>query len=112
MSQSTVLPATTNELLQRVAQQQQDIIERLDRLEKAHCREVVKEAYTTDEAAKRLGRSEWTVRQWCNKNQVAGAYKIRGKGRTGEWRLPHAAVIQLQAEGPLRIGTGTLELVA
>ncbi len=59
-----------------------------------HTLGLAKEAYTTEEAAERLGRSDWTVRQWCNKGQVPGAYKVRVKGRTG------ATLARLQAEGP------------
>ena len=62
---------------------------------------VVKESYTIDEVAKRLGRSEWTVRQWCNKGQVPDSVKVPGKGRTGEWRIPHEAVTRLESQGPL-----------
>lgn len=82
-----------------------EVIERLDRIERAQTRSVVKEAYTTTEAAERLCRSEWTVRQWCNKGQVEGAYKVHGKGRTGEWRLTHEAVANLQSKGPAPLGT-------
>src|SRR5438132_14111742 len=77
------------------------IVQRLERLEERLSLSVVKESYTTEEAAERLGRSEWTVRQWCNKSQVKGAKKVRGKGRTGEWRIPHDELVRLQNEGPL-----------
>ena len=73
--------------------------ERLDRLEQNLAMSREKEAYTVDEAAKRLNRRPWTVRQWCNKGEVAGAYKVRGKGRTGEWRIPHDALVRVQNEG-------------
>lgn len=105
MSNQIEVPASHVELMRLVAAQQKEIILRLDRLEKAHSLSVVKEAYTTEEAAEHLGRSEWTVRQWCNKGQVQGAYKVRGKGRTGEWRLPHEALAELQAAGPRPVGT-------
>ncbi len=82
-----------------------EIIERLDRIERSQSLTVVKEAYTTTEAAERLDRSEWTVRNWCNRGQVDGAYKVRGKGRTGEWRLTHEAVTDLQSKGPAPVGT-------
>jgi transposase len=81
------------------------ILERLDRIERAQAISAVKESYTTTEAAERLGRSNWTVRQWCNKGQVEGAYKVHGKGRTGEWRLTHEAVAALQNRGPAAVGT-------
>jgi transposase len=78
-----------------------EILERLDRLEKHQAVAVVKESYTTEEVAARLNRSEWTVRQWCNKGQVQGAKKVHGKGRTGEWRISHGELVRLQNHGPL-----------
>lgn len=77
------------------------LLEKLDRIDQQLALSVEKEAYTTEEVAERVGRTEWTVRQWCNKGQVRGAYKVRGRGRTGEWRIPHEAVVRLQSEGPL-----------
>jgi predicted transcriptional regulator len=98
----------SNELMLLLLNQQREILDRLDLMAVAQSLSLVKEAYTTEEAAERLGRSEWTVRQWCNKKQVNGAYKVRGKGRTGEWRLPHEAIVALQNKGPIPIGTHLL----
>jgi transposase len=81
------------------------LVEKLDQLTAAQSLNVVKEAYTTEEVAKRLHRSEWTVRNWCNKGQVKGARKVRGNGRTGEWRISHEAVLHLQSHGPAPVGT-------
>ena len=78
-----------------------EIITRLDRLEKAQSLSVVKDSYTTKEVAERLGCSEWTVRQWCNLGQVPDAVKKHGRGRTGEWKIPHEALLRLQDKGPL-----------
>jgi transposase len=75
----------------------------LDRIEQSLALSVVKETYTTDEVAERLGRSAWTVRDWCNKGQVRGASKVHGRGRQGEWRIPHEELVRLQNEGPLPI---------
>jgi transposase len=77
------------------------IMDRFNQLEQRLSLAVVKESYTTEEVAQRLERAEWTVRQWCNKGQVAGAKKVRGRGRMGEWRIPHEEVVRLQNEGPL-----------
>jgi transposase len=82
-----------------------ELVERLDRIERRLELNVEKEAYTVEEAAERLNRSPWTVRQWCNKGQVEDAYKVHGKGRTGEWRIPHAELVRLQNEGPLPEGS-------
>jgi hypothetical protein len=86
-------------LLQQVVEQNRQILERLDRLEQAQSLSVVKEGYTTQEAAERLKRAEFTVRQWCNKGQVR-ARKVRGRGRKGEWRIAHDELIRVQADGP------------
>jgi hypothetical protein len=81
------------------------LMERLERIERHLALAVEKEWYTTEEAAERLGRKVWPVRQWCNKGQVPGAKKVRGKGRAGEWRIPHEGLVRLQNEGPLPPGT-------
>ncbi len=75
------------------------IKEQLDRIEKILGLSIEKESYSTKEAAEKLDRAEWTVRQWCNKGQVKGARKVHGKGRTGEWRIPHEEVVRIQNEG-------------
>jgi hypothetical protein len=75
--------------------------QRLERIEHKLEMNVEKETYTVEEAAERLGRRPWTVRQWCNLGQVRGAYKVRGQGRRGEWRIPHEELVRLQNEGPL-----------
>ncbi len=77
------------------------LLERLDRVEERLDLSVEKESYTTEEAAERLGRTAWTVRQWCNLGQVHGAKKVCGKGRGGEWRIPHQELVRLQNDGPL-----------
>ena len=74
--------------------------ERIDQLETNLAISRPKETYTTEEAAQRLNRSPWTVRDWCNKGQVPGAYRVKGKGRRGEWRVPHDAIVRVQNDGP------------
>ena len=66
---------------------EQAFTEHLDRIEHHLKLNVQKETYTIAEAAERLGKAPWTVRDWCNKGQVPGAKKVHGKGRLGEWRI-------------------------
>jgi hypothetical protein len=80
------------------------ILERLTRLEKQVSVSTAKENYTVEEAAERLGRAKWTVRQWCNLGQ-ARANRIRGSGRKGEWRIAHDELGRLHNEGPSPPGT-------
>lgn len=76
--------------------------QRFSNLEKLLALSRVKETYTAEEVAAQIRKSAWVVRQWCNKGQVTGAYKIQtGRGKKGEWRIPHESVILLQNEGPL-----------
>jgi len=82
----------------------QTLFERLERIEKRLSLSTVKESYTTQEVAERVGRSEWTVRQWANKGKVQ-AKKVHGRGRQGEWRIPHDELARLQNEGPKAPGT-------
>lgn len=95
--ESNVPPRVEN---QEVVELLRGLHERLDRLEQNLAISRPKDAYTTQEAAERLKRSEWTVRQWCNNGQVPGARKIHGKGRTGEWRISHDDLMLIQREGP------------
>src|SRR5579871_1210338 len=91
---------TAAAMLNRMMHFLEQLPERLDRIEQSLANSVEKETYRTDEVAKRLGRSEWTVRDWCNKGRVLGAKKVHGRGRQGEWRIPHEELVRLQNEGP------------
>lgn len=91
-------------VLSQISQQQQELLERMERLEDVHRVSLVKESYTVEEVAERANRRPFTVRQWCNKGQIK-AEKIHGRGRQGEWRIPHEEVGRLQGEGPHPPGT-------
>ena len=43
---------------------------------------------TVAQFAKRLGRKPSTVRGWCERGALQGAYRLNGR----EWRIPPAAV--------------------
>ena len=48
---------------------------------------------TLAEVAAKFGRkSPSTVRRWCEKGMLPGAYRLRGR----EWRIPIAAVVAFQ----------------
>jgi excisionase family DNA binding protein len=83
-----------------------EIKSRLDRIEKFHSLNISKEAYTVEEAAERLGRSPYSVRQWANLGCIK-AHKVRGKGRRGEWRIPADEIARVTTEGPSPEGTFT-----
>jgi Helix-turn-helix domain len=107
--QADVLPMTdrTTILMESVEDMRtmmKELFIRYDQLEKRLNLSVEKESYTVEQAGELLNRKPWTVRQWCNKGQVKGAYKVHGKGRTGEWRILHEEIIRLQNNGPLPEG--------
>src|SRR5437762_3030517 len=104
--QADILPLTKETTTPRddVLTLVKELILRFDQLEKRLALSVEKEYYTVEEAAERLGRVPYTVRQYCNKGQVQ-AKKVRGKGRTGEWRISHENLLRLQADGPWKEGS-------
>lgn len=79
------------------------VLEKLERIEKRLAQSVKKSTYTVEEVALILGKSPWTVRQYCNERRVSGAYKVPGRGTSGEWRIPEEGLEQLRNEGPLPV---------
>jgi hypothetical protein len=57
--------------------------------------EVVKEAYTVEEVAKKTSYKPFTIRQACNKRRIKGAYK----GKDHAWRIPHDSLLDLLTNG-------------
>lgn len=43
--------------------------------------------------ARLVGRSAATVRSWCERGLVPGAYKLPGDRRRAAWRIPAASVV-------------------
>lgn len=61
----------------------------------------VKELYTVAEVAQRLGKAEFTVRQWCRLGRVRAQKRRCGRGPTKEWVIPHEELLRLENEGLL-----------
>jgi len=57
--------------------------------------EIVKEAYTVEEVAKKTNYALFTIRQACNKGRIRDARK----GRDGAWRIPHASLLDIINNG-------------
>src|SRR2546423_12908042 len=70
------------EMLQRLAQIEQ-AISLLAR------QTIVKDFYTTEEVAALLGKSAFTVREWCRLGRVRASKRLCGRGRTCEWLIGH-----------------------
>jgi len=87
------------------------VLDRLDRIEAAVTELVrqrtVKDWYTTEEAARILGRAEFTVREWCRLGRVHAEKQGSGRGKFQCWVVSHAELLRIQREGllPLRGGS-------
>jgi hypothetical protein len=57
---------------------------------------IVKELYSTAEAAEILGKAEYTVREWRRKGQAQAQKAANGRG----WLVPHAELERLRNCGP------------
>jgi predicted transcriptional regulator len=73
---------------------------RVEALLEALVRErTVKDWYTTAEAARLLGRAEYTVREHCRLGRIQARKKPGGRGKGGEWLVSHAELQRLRNEG-------------
>lgn len=79
--------------------------ERLDRIETLLRTlievRMVKDYYTTAEAAEILHRAEWTVREWCRLGRVNADKRPCGRGRSQEWIISHAELQRIRNAGLL-----------
>lgn len=77
------------------------MLSRLERIEATLAelkqQRTAKELYSTAEAAEILGRSDYTVREWCRKGQTHAVKSANGRG----WLIPHEELTRLLNEGPL-----------
>jgi excisionase family DNA binding protein len=72
------------------------VLDRLERIEAAIAdlveQRTVKEWYATAEVAKLLGKSDYTVREWCRKNQIPAEKTANGRG----WIVSHETLTRLK----------------
>jgi hypothetical protein len=81
------------------------ILERLDRIEQTLGqlveREAVKEFYSTDEFCRLVGKSEFTVREWCRLGRIAARKRKSGRGPHAQWAISHDELLRYRREGLL-----------
>jgi excisionase family DNA binding protein len=91
----------------------QDLTLLLDRLERIEGtlalllqRQVVKDWYTTEEVARILGKSDFTVREWARLRRIHAAKQGSGRGKHQSWVIAHQELLRIQREGliPLKHG--------
>jgi hypothetical protein len=64
-------------------------------------REQAREWYSTGQLAQLLGKSEYTVREWCRTGRVNAAKKSSGRGAHTSWAVSHMELLRVQREGLL-----------
>ena len=57
--------------------------------------------FTTAEVAKIIGRSEYTVREWCRLGRINSQRDSNGRGGYGSYRIPREELLRYQNEGLL-----------
>jgi hypothetical protein len=81
------------------------VIVRLDRIEAVLAdllrQRTAKEWYSTAEIAELLDKAEYTVREWCRQRRIRAKKKPCGRGKGGEWLVPHGELTRLRNEGLL-----------
>jgi len=63
----------------------------------------VREWYSVEEFARQVGRSPFTVREWCRHGRLAAHKKHSGRGAHSAWTISHEEFLRYQREG-LRAG--------
>lgn len=61
----------------------------------------VKSHYTTAEVAEIIGRSNYTVREWCRGGRLNSMKKASGRGDSLEWTIPHEELDRYRSAGLL-----------
>ncbi len=59
----------------------------------------VKDWYSTAEVASLLGKSDYTVREWCRQGRVTASKKAYARGAHPEWLISHDELTRLRNEG-------------
>lgn len=80
--------------------------ERLERIETMLValveRHSAREWYSVEEFSRIVGRSEFTVREWCRLGRIQAQKKVSGRGAFAAWALSHDELQRYQREGLLR----------
>ncbi len=81
------------------------ILQRLERIEAVLTmlveQQQVQDSYDTATVAKILGKSVYTVREWCRQGRVRAEKRPCGRGHTKDWKLSHEELIRIKSEGLL-----------
>lgn len=67
--------------------------------------QITQEWYDTKMVADMLGRSAYSVREWCRLGRINAEKRRCGRGSAKEWMISHEEVQRVRSEGllPMRI---------
>jgi len=83
-----------------------DLLARLEKIEELlqqliQAKVVPQQYYSTADAAKILGKAEWTVREWCRLGRVHSNKRPSGRGASKEWMISFEEMQRIKSEGLL-----------
>ena len=67
---------------------------------------VVKDWYSTSEVAERLGKAEFTVREWCRLGRIHAEKKGSGRGQYQCWVVSQTELLRIERAGLLPLQRG------
>jgi hypothetical protein len=83
----------------------QQVLERLKRIESMLVTLIehrqVQDCYDTKTVAKILGKSAYSVREWCRLGRVRAEKRQCGRGTSLEWMISHEELMRIRSEGLL-----------
>lgn len=65
-----------------------------------------RKAYSVEEVARMLGKSDYTVREWCRQARVNASKRADRRGASEVWSIPAGEVTRIREEGLLPFGRG------
>jgi DNA-directed RNA polymerase specialized sigma24 family protein len=84
-----------------------NLLQRLERIEAVLQmlvrQQTIKDWYSTDEVAEVLGKSSFTVREWCRLGRIRAQKRQCGRGLSQEWIISHEELQRIRNEGLLPI---------
>jgi hypothetical protein len=82
-----------------------DVHERLENIENMLAvmlrGQQLRDNYTVEQFAERVGRDSFTVREWCRLGRIRAAKKGSGRGRYQSWVINHDELLRYEREGLL-----------
>ena len=72
-----------------------------EQLAELRSKQTIKDFYSTDEVARRLGKAEFTCREWCRLGRIHATKRFSGRGKHPSWAISHTELLRIEKEGLL-----------